>query len=141
MGKYFNVEELSRSSRASKAGIDNTPSKEIEKHLEELIEVLDQIREEWGSAIIVTSGYRCDELNKLVKGSSTSAHTVGYAVDMHPKKGTIEKLYKFIAEFLKSNRIAFDQLIIETSRTGSWVHFGLKNRQGKQRRQIFRLDV
>ena len=46
MGKYFNVEELSRSSRASKAGIDNTPSKEIEKHLEELIEVLDQIREE-----------------------------------------------------------------------------------------------
>lgn len=139
--KYFSIDELTRSARASKAGIDNTPSKEIEKHLEELIEVLDQIREEWGSPIIVTSGYRCDALNKLVKGSSTSAHTVGYAADIHPKKGTVEGLYKFIAGFLKRSGILWDQLIIETSKTGSWVHFGLKNRQGKQRRQIFRLDV
>jgi len=67
--KYFTINELCKSSVASKKKIDNTPSEEVKVNLERLInEVLDPIREEFGKPITVTSGYRCSKLNKEVGG-------------------------------------------------------------------------
>ena len=63
--KYFTIEELCYSDTAKKHKIDNTPNEEIIEHLTEFTEnVLDKLREVWGSPIKVSSGYRCDELNK-----------------------------------------------------------------------------
>lgn len=42
---YFTVEELCHSDTADRLGIDNSPSEEIRKHLEELIEFLNPLRE------------------------------------------------------------------------------------------------
>jgi uncharacterized protein YcbK (DUF882 family) len=39
--------------------------------------VLDPLREAYGKPIIVTSGFRCEELNRLVGGSKTSHHRTG----------------------------------------------------------------
>ena len=62
---YFTIKELSKSSTAEKLGIDNTPAPEIRAKLNTLISALDKIREQYGKPIIVTSGYRCPELNKV----------------------------------------------------------------------------
>ena len=76
--KYFTIKELCKSNTAIKYGIDNTPTPEVEQNLIALIEnVLDPLREAWGSPIIINSGYRCPILNKAVGGSKTSSHMSG----------------------------------------------------------------
>lgn len=151
MGQYFTLEELTRSATADKLGIDNTPKEEyIKDNLTELIEVLDGVREawtvmceknSWGTAsIIVNCGYRCDALNEAVKGSKTSAHNIGAAADIEPKNQKNKEFFRFLEEYLLDNHIPFDQLLNEhPDKNGvpSWIHIGLKNRQGKQRRMVF----
>lgn len=138
--KYFTIEELCQSETAEKLKIDNTPTKEIEDHLEKLTDcLLDPLREEWGSAIIVNSGYRCPALNKAVGGSKTSTHPLGWSADIRPKNGKMEEFKKFVVEFAK-NRF-FDQLILEKSGNTEWVHISLYNSSGKQRQMMFSLEV
>lgn len=136
MKSYFTIEELCQSETADLYNIDNTPSDDIIVHLKMLIDFLNPIREEWGSAIIVTSGYRCPELNKLVGGSKTSVHKIGFAVDIVPKNGDIEKFKDFILDYFQSNNISWDQLLLEYSKTSEWIHIGLYNNYLQQRRQI-----
>ena len=75
MPKYFTFEELWQSATADKLGIDNKPSAEIAFRLGFLAADLHAIREAWKSGIIVSSGYRCPELNEAVGGSETSVST------------------------------------------------------------------
>ena len=42
---YFTMEEMIASATAKKLGIDNTPSEEIKKHLQEMIDFLNPLRE------------------------------------------------------------------------------------------------
>lgn len=139
MSKYFTLKELTYSNTAKKLGITNTPSPSIIAHLEELMKFLDGLREAWGSAIKVTSGYRCAKLNKAVSGSNTSAHLYGYAADLQPINGKMEEFKKFCSEWIKDKK--WDQLLLEKSKTEEWVHIGLKNRYGFQRKQIKLLNV
>ena len=133
--KYFTIKELCYSETAQKKGIDNTPTEEIKAHLTELgTKILDPLREAWGSGIIVKSGYRCPKLNKAVGGSSTSAHVLGFAADLKPLNGNITRFKSFVKNWLKTSGIAFDQYINEFSGGSEWVHIGLKNGSGKQRK-------
>ena len=151
MSQYFTFSELTKSSTADKLGIDNTPKeKYIQDNLTELMDFLDGVREawttmceekSWGTAsIIVNCGYRCDALNEAVKGSKTSAHSIGAAADIEPKNQRNKEFLKFLEQYLLDNHIPFDQLLNEKpDKNGvpSWIHIGLKNRQGKQRRMVF----
>lgn len=142
--KYFTINELCHSDTAIELGIENTPNDEIKSHLVQLVEeLLDPLRIAWGSAIQVTSGYRCSRLNRALKGSSpTSAHLVGYAADLVPCRGSITEFKKFVVKWLKENNIKFDQAILETNGKGKqWVHLGLYNLAMKQRKQILNLQV
>ena len=134
--KYFTIEELCQSETADKLKIDNTPSEEIKKNLETLVDcLLDPLREVWGSPIIINSGYRCPILNKAVGGSKTSSHMSGWSVDMRPKNGKMEEFKKFVIEFIKTR--FWDQCILESSgKPGTpnyveWVHLSLYNNSGK----------
>lgn len=71
--KYFTIKELCHSDTAIKKKIDNTPNSEIVNNLTQLINnILDPLREKYGKPITVNSGYRCPELNKVLRGSNTS---------------------------------------------------------------------
>ncbi len=81
--KYFTIKELTRSATAQHLGIDNTPPASAVKALHALVEnVLDPLRQAWGGPIMVNSGYRCPELNKLVGGTPYSQHQRGEAADI-----------------------------------------------------------
>ena len=150
MGRYFTVEELCESDKAIEKNIDNTPSENIRENIEELINVIDKVRGEWtvicknnkwGSpAIKVNSGYRCPELNDIVKGSKTSEHLLGYAVDFEPVNQRNLEFFNFMVDYLKRNNIPFSQLINEKPRNGipSWIHFSINGKKG-YRKQIFTL--
>ncbi len=142
--KYFTIDELCHSDTAIELGIDNTPNNEIKEHLVQLVEeLLDPLRESWGSAIKVTSGYRCARLNRALKGSSpTSAHLVGFAADLVPCNGDIAGFKRFCVKWLKENNIKFDQCICETNGQGAqWVHLGLYNLAMEQRKQFLNMRV
>lgn len=81
--RYFTIKELSASPTAKLKGIENTPTEEAAGNLTELVDnILDPLREAWGRPITVNSGYRCQELNRLVGGVETSMHTQGRAADI-----------------------------------------------------------
>ena len=134
---YFTVAELYASDTAKKYNIDNTPDPIITSHLQQLINFLNPLREAWGSAIKVSSGYRCDKLNSFVGGSKTSSHLIGYGVDLIPSNGKMDDFKKFIIDYMKTRM--FDQCIIEKSGKIEWIHIGLYNNKGQQRRMIFNI--
>ena len=115
--KYFTFDELCKSATAEAKGIDNTPTEEVKKNLENLVKyVLDPLREKYGKPIYVNSGYRSEALNKAVGGSKTSQHVLGMAADIDARttKGN-EELFDLIAK-----NFVFDQLIDE--KDYSWIH-------------------
>jgi len=123
----FTLEELVFSQTAIDKGIDNTPSQEVIDNLTVLCKtILQKIRDKYGDVIKVTSGYRCTELNKVLKGSSTSQHRFGEAADITSKSDTItenKKLFDLICEMINNKEIVVGQLINEYNY--NWIHVSL----------------
>lgn len=130
MGKYFSIAELTKSDTANKLKINNNPTKEIENNLNQLVDnILDPLRESYREPIIVSSGYRCPQLNKAVGGASSSQHTKGQAADIHTKSNTKEGNKKLF-DLVKSLKLPFDQLIDEYGY--KWVHVSYSSRNRRQ---------
>lgn len=136
--KYFDLEEFLTSSTARQKSIENMPSWEIVENLNELALWLDQLREDWGSGIIVSSGYRNDKLNSAVGGVLNSIHRKGFAADIYPANGKYEEFVEFIKEWAKDKK--FDEIIEEKSGKSRWVHVQIYNNTGRQRRLIFKIE-
>lgn len=128
--KFFTLRELTKSDTAIRKGIKNVPSKSEEANLIVLVEnILDPLREAYGKPIIVTSGYRCEELNRLIGGSKTSQHRSGQAVDIRTIIDTPEENKKLYDLIIKLN-LPFDQLIDEHN--FDWVHVSYSPKHRKQ---------
>lgn len=142
--KHFTFGEFVRSDTAARLGIDNRMPELAEAHVVELVDILlDPLREAWGGPLTVTSGYRCRELNEAVGGSATSAHTAGWAADLVPDSGDprgVQGLVDFAVEWLTATGLPFDQLLDERSGRSRWLHIGVRNLKGKQRRQMLRYE-
>ena len=145
MSKYanFTLSEFIESDTAAQKGIDNTPDFDEVARLDELIgTILQPLREAWGKPLIISSGYRCKELNKAVGGAETSAHQYGYAADVQVTRSKdFDAFIAFAEDWLKTNDVPFDQSIRETSKTAYWWHIGLRNSKGLQRRQFKAINV
>lgn len=126
--KYFSISELSHSATADFYKIDNTPSPEVVKNLELLVEkILDVAREQLGQPIYVNCGYRCEEVNKLVGGVKNSQHILGKAADIWAKD--MKKLWEILS------KMDFDQLI----RYKNFYHISYNG--DKNRHQIIMKDT
>jgi len=122
LSRNFVLSELTRSQTASRLGIDNTPSVEDIQRLRLLCEhVLQPVRDHFRRAVLVTSGFRCQELNSRIGGSESSRHTVGEAADFSVVGVPNLEVCRWIRDELN-----FDQLIaefIDPAVDGSgWVH-------------------
>lgn len=128
--KEFTYEEMTVSQTAARRGINNDP-KDANTVLNLLVTAnyMVRVRELLGNKpIIVSSGYRSPDLNKVVGGSDTSAHTLGWAVDFTcPGFGEPLAVAKKIAvsDIMKD----VDQLIHEYDK---WVHISFDPRNRKQ---------
>lgn len=131
--KYFTIAELCRSNTADRLGINNRCNSGHVTNLTALVNnVLDPLRTWYDKPLTVSSGYRCPELNKAVKGSATSQHMSGQAADID----TGDKLQnKLLFEYIRKN-LPFDQLIWEHG--GDWIHVSYRA-DGENRHQILNL--
>ncbi len=134
MAKYFSISEMIRSETAAVRRIDNTPSHDVTRRLNALMDdCLDPARELWGRPIGVNSGYRSLALNAAVGGAASSQHMKGEAADI--TTGSVaDNLQLF--ERIAASAIPFDQLIDENR--GRWIHISYRA-DGKNRRQVLHL--
>lgn len=63
-----------------------------------LAKVWGEVREKFGSPIIITSGYRPSEVNRAVGGVRNSQHLYFCAVDMKPMNGDFRKLWEVLKD-------------------------------------------
>lgn len=135
--KYFSILEFTRSETARKLGIDNTAPLEIRNNIRLFVEtILDPIREDWGSPIVVSSGYRCDRLNKAVGGAENSGHKYGFCADLQVK-GDLRKFSCFVKDWMMKHKMAWDELLYESSGGVTWLHFCWIGKDGRQRMKSF----
>jgi hypothetical protein len=120
---HFTVEELLHSDTAMQLGIVNVPDEEGLCRLAQLAGKLEDIRSILGVPIIISSGYRCPELNTAVGGAASSAHLYGCAADfLADDYGTPFDICDTLS---KMEGFIFDQLINEEGGGARWVHVGL----------------
>ena len=119
---HFTIEELYASATAKAKGINNKPDIQQIINLVYLAAyVLEPLRVAMGEPIPIGSGFRCQQLNKAVRGVYNSQHLKGQAADLCIG-GDIEKGKRWF-NYIKDH-LPFDQLIWEHNpKTGSyWVH-------------------
>lgn len=116
---FFKLEEFTNSSTAKRLKINNTPNDDIIRNIQYGVQmVLDPLRRLLQAPITITSGYRCQELNKAVGGVANSWHTKGNAADIRVKN---EEEAKAIFQTLKTLP-SVDTVLFEHSATSIWMH-------------------
>ena len=139
LSKNFKLEEFEKSSTATRLGIKNKAGSGEIKNLTDLCyAVLEPVRAKFDKPIMVTSGYRSEELCVAIKSSKTSQHTKGQAVDFEIAGVSNLQLAIWI-----ENNCDFDQLILEfwkeeEGANSGWVHCSYN--EGSNRKQVLTFD-
>lgn len=139
LSKHLSLAEVTRSDSAKRKGISNQPTAEHLENFKKLAEkVFEPIREHFGVAIHISSGYRSKELNAAIGGSLTSQHCSGEAIDIDMDGSASGVSNADVFKYIKDN-LEFDQLIWEfgTDKNPDWVHVSYET-SGKQRKQILK---
>lgn len=139
---HFQLSEFTRSGTASRYGINNTLNPDIPQQAEIIAnikalctEVLEPLRQHIGKPLIISSGYRCPQLNNHpeVRGATKSQHMKGEAADLRILNLTEGRRWM---EWLFSN-LAFDQCIMEhcknkDSSISHWIHVSYSRKKNRQ---------
>jgi len=150
LSQNFSLSEFTKSQTATRHGIDNTPSMTNIINLTSLCEgVLQPVRNHFMKPMIISSGFRCKELNTKIGGSKTSQHVLGQAADIEVLGVSNLEL----SDWIHTN-LEYDQLILEfyNEKEGphsGWVHVSFdkgynkhdykeayKNEQGQTRYRL-----
>jgi hypothetical protein len=119
ISKHISYKEAVGSNYAKQKGISNKPNEEQVENMKLLAEKVFEPLREWVDAPIkVNSMFRSKELNSAIKGSSTSSHLNGEAMDITSMGGK-SNLEMF--HYIKDN-LCFDQLIWEFGKEPKWLH-------------------
>ena len=131
--EHFTLGEFLRSEKAQKLELPNVPLKcHITSMRNLCVHSLEPIRQHLGLPLLITSGYRCEALNRAVGGVSHSQHLYGEAADItipkahrpfgHPTdEQTARLIYSYAQQYAE-----FDQLILEHRGNTWWVHISCR---------------
>lgn len=126
----FKISELIHSDIAIQNNINNMPDiNALDNLLELTFYCLQPIRDLIKKPMIITSGFRNQQVNFLAGGALNSQHKEGKAADFIIKEMTPKE----IVEIIKNSNIEYDQLINEFDK---WVHISFN--KGNNRKQILR---
>jgi D-alanyl-D-alanine dipeptidase len=139
LSEHLSLSEVIRSESAKRNGISNMPTEQHIANFKLLAEkIFEPIRNNFRCPIHISSAYRSIELNRVVKGSLTSQHCTGEAIDVDMDGTPNGVTNKMVFDYIKNN-LDFDQLIWEfgTNENPDWVHVSYES-TGKQRKQVLK---
>ncbi|MBO4720503.1 MAG: hypothetical protein J5658_11605 [Prevotella sp.] len=87
--------------------------------------------------VVITSGYRSEEVNRLCGGAKGSNHLTGCAVDI--RCAGPEQLIRYssiLLDMADGTRREFDELIHEKRGSTYWLHFAVRPPSQQNRRKI-----
>ena len=141
LSQHFTLGEVTKTSHKTADG--NIPSHVAIENLKNLWENwLEDLRYshntlygEKDEPIIITSGFRSPEVNKLAGGSPTSNHLTGCAVDI--RCIGIEQAIRYaniLLDIADGTKRDFDELLIERNKQGRyWIHFAVRPKDNRRR--------
>lgn len=118
---HFTFDELTRTNHTELLKQNQDAAKKEMGRLYYLAGFAEAIRAIIGQPMIITSGYRCEELNKKVGGTAYSTHKQFEAIDFIPKNISVEDA--FVA--IMYSGIKYGKLILEEIKTSKWIHISL----------------
>ena len=126
LSQHFNAAELVLSHTAERQGIDNRLPEDLGANALRLCEGLEAIRAVIKQPMILTSGYRCPELNRHVGGRPTSHHQFALAADFVVPEATPVNVVAMVKKAYKDGDLGlhgWNELYAEHKRYSKWVHF------------------
>jgi|TARA_B110000208_G_C11596365_1_gene368297 hypothetical protein len=134
---HFSLAELTKSQTATRKGIDNKPTLEHIENLTELcVQILEPTRRNFGKPMVITSGYRSEELCEAIGSRTTSQHAKGEAADFEMFGIDNKELAKYI-----KNNLVFDQLILEfynpDDPSSGWVHCSYSKEENRKQSLLY----
>ena len=119
LSKNFDLNEFVKSDTAKALKIINSPNIEQIVNIVRLCDnCMQKIRDYYKRPVVITSGYRCAQLNSVLGSKPTSQHSKGEACDFH-----VDGCYLFDVFLWCKNNLIYDQLILENVQNkGSWIH-------------------
>ena len=146
LSEHFTLAELTKTS----VMIENVPNEAQVNNLKRLCGWLERLRQKYNlnikekiknkndEPIIINSGYRSSQVNKVVGGAPNSNHLTGCAVDIHVSG--MEQLIRYAAILLDisdERHEDFDELLMERNAKGNyWLHFAVRP-EGNRRKVAF----
>ena len=132
LSEHFVLGEFTRSKYPE---VYNIPSHEAIANMKRLCVWLEVLRNKVGHPIVINSGYRSPQLNRMVGGAANSNHLTGCAVDI--RTNGMEQAICYAATLIyyaKETQQDYDELLIEKNRYGAiWLHFAVRPKDNRHR--------
>lgn len=137
LSKNFSLQELIASATATKYKINNTPNNNVVNNLKDLANYcLQPIRDNYNKPVIISSGFRCMELNAKVGGARNSQHLIGQAADFKVSGIEIDDVIEWCV-----NNLEYDQLIDEYAKGKHWIHISFNKGCNRKQTLIYKRGV
>ena len=140
LSEHFVLGELTKTKHVTEDG--NIPSRVVIENLKRLCLWLEELRFRYNERyvsqeepIVINSGYRSPQLNKIVGGAKDSNHLTGCAVDI--RTYGIEQAMRYaviLMDYADDSNLDFDEILIEKNSKGSiWLHFAVRPKDNRRK--------
>ena len=85
-------------------------------------------------AIVINSGYRSPEVNRVAGGAKTSNHLSGCAVDIRcVGKEQMIRYASILLDIADGTKQEFDEMLLEQHGSTVWLHFAVRPKDNRRR--------
>lgn len=108
---------------------------EFKNNLIKLAVNLQVLRDDFGSSLVISSGYRTPKYNKRVGGATLSQHLTASASDLSQNKETPLELYKRIEKLIKQGKMHNGGLGLYNT----FVHYDIRQKPTRWNNSKFKI--
>ena len=140
LSEHFKLAELCKTSYITADG--NIPSRKAIENLKNICENwLEDLRYSYGTLygdgevpIIISSGFRSEEVNRKCGGAKGSNHLTGCAVDIKcygPEH--MIRMVGILLDIADGTKRDYDELILEKRGATYWIHFAVRPKENRRK--------